>query len=128
MKLSNRVALGAAAMSVAMAGAPSASLAAQKQAAVHRSAAAKPQVASKPIVTIENFSFAPGKIVVKAGTTVTWTNGDDIPHSVVATGGVFRSKVLDTGDSFTFTFVKPGTYGYYCGLHPHMVGQVIVTS
>lgn len=79
-------------------------------------------------VTIDNFTFGPKALTVKAGTTVTWVNGDDIPHSIVdKTRKVFRSKVLDTDDSFSFTFMEPGTYDYFCGLHPHMTAQIIVT-
>ncbi len=78
-------------------------------------------------VKIDNFTFAPQTITVKAGTTVTWTNEDDIPHTVVSTGH-FRSKALDTGDKFVFTFTAPGTYQYFCGLHPHMQGSVVVEA
>jgi len=85
-------------------------------------------VPAKPVIHIENFSFTPPKITVKAGTTVTWINGDDIPHNIVARNGAFRSKVLDTNDSFSFQFPKSGTYLYFCCIHPHMVGQVIVTN
>lgn len=83
---------------------------------------------SAAMVTIDNFTFGPKVLTVKAGTTVTWVNGDDIPHSIVdKTRKVFRSKVLDTDDSFSFTFMEPGTYDYFCGLHPHMTAQIIVT-
>ena len=64
--------------------------------------------------------------LLKAGTTVTWKNEDDIPHTVVSTTKAFRSKALDTDDSFSFTFTTPGTYEYFCSLHPHMVGTVVV--
>ena len=77
---------------------------------------------------IGNFTFKAPTLTVKAGTTVTWTNGDDIPHTVVAQGGLFRSKVLDTGDKFSFTFAKPGSFGYFCSLHPHMTGTIIVKA
>jgi plastocyanin len=77
-------------------------------------------------VQIGNFTFnAPG-VTVKAGTTVTWTNGDDIPHTVVSKDGVFKSKALDSGDRFSFTFAKAGQFGYFCSLHPHMTGTIIV--
>ncbi|MFL6721952.1 MAG: plastocyanin/azurin family copper-binding protein [Sphingomonas sp.] len=79
-------------------------------------------------VQIGNFTFKNPVVTVKVGTTVTWTNGDDIPHTVVSKDGVFKSKVLDTGDRFTFTFAKPGQFGYFCSLHPHMTGQVIVKA
>jgi plastocyanin len=64
---------------------------------------------------------------VKAGTTVTFENDDDIPHQVVATGGAFRSKALDTGDTYAFTFTEPGEIAYFCSLHPHMQGTITVT-
>jgi amicyanin len=83
-------------------------------------------VMSAPMVRIDNFTFNAATITVKAGTTVTWTNGDDIPHTVVAKDKSFKSKVLDTGDTFSFTFTKAGQYDYFCSLHPHMTGRVIV--
>jgi len=77
-------------------------------------------------VKIDNFSFGPATLTVPAGTTITWTNRDDIPHTVVSTDGVFKSKVLDTDEKFTFTFSKAGTYPYFCSIHPKMTGKVIV--
>ncbi|MGB2663062.1 MAG: cupredoxin family copper-binding protein [Candidatus Acidiferrum sp.] len=77
-------------------------------------------------VKIDNFSFGPGMLTLPVGTTVTWTNRDDIPHTVVSTDGVFKSKVLDTDDKFSFTFNKPGEYTYFCSVHPKMTGKVIV--
>jgi len=77
-------------------------------------------------VKIDNFSFGPTALTVAAGTTVTWTNHDDIPHTVVSDDKIFKSKVLDTDQSFSFTFDKPGSYGYFCSLHPKMTGKVIV--
>jgi plastocyanin len=77
-------------------------------------------------VKIDNFSFGPGTLTVSVGTTVTWTNRDDIPHTVVSTEGVFKSKVLDTDEKFAFTFSKAGTYPYFCSMHPKMTGKVIV--
>lgn len=77
-------------------------------------------------VQIDNFTFKAPVVTVKPGTTVTWTNRDDIPHTVVSKDGVFKSKVLDTGDQFSFTFAKPGQFGYYCSLHPHMTGTIVV--
>jgi plastocyanin len=77
-------------------------------------------------VKIDNFSFTPQEIKVKAGTTVVWTNRDDIPHTVTSTDLVFKSKTLDTDDKFTMTFAKPGTYPYFCSIHPKMTGKVIV--
>ena len=84
---------------------------------------------SKPAaaeVKIDNFSFTPAELKVPVGTTVTWTNGDDIPHTVVSTDRVFKSKVLDTGDKYSFTFAAAGTYPYFCSIHPKMTGKVIV--
>ncbi|RFB81625.1 cupredoxin domain-containing protein [Methylovirgula sp. 4M-Z18] len=77
-------------------------------------------------VTIDNFTFSPQTLTVAAGTTVVWKNNDDIPHLVVANDKSFRSKALDTDDSYSFTFTTPGTYNYFCGLHPHMTGTVVV--
>ena len=79
-------------------------------------------------VTIDNFTFKAPITLVKVGTTVTWTNGDDIPHTVVSRDGVFKSKVLDSGDKFSFTFAKPGQFGYFCSLHPHMTGTIVVKA
>jgi plastocyanin len=76
-------------------------------------------------VKIDNFSFGPGTLTVPVGTTVTWTNRDDIPHTVVSTEGAFKSKVLDTDEKFSFTFSKAGTYPYFCSIHPKMTGKVI---
>jgi plastocyanin len=77
-------------------------------------------------VKIDNFTFGPQTITVPAGTTVTWTNKDDIPHTSVSTEGVFKSKVLDTDEKFSYTFTKAGTYPYYCTIHPKMTGQIVV--
>jgi plastocyanin len=77
-------------------------------------------------IGIDNYSFMPGDITVKAGTTVIWVNHDDVPHTVRSTGDVFKSKALDTDDKFSFTFDKPGTYEYYCSVHPRMTAKVIV--
>jgi len=77
-------------------------------------------------VKIDNFSFGPGTLTVPVGTTVTWTNRDDIPHTVVSTEGAFKSKVLDTDEKFAYTFSKAGTYPYVCSIHPKMTGKVIV--
>jgi len=79
-------------------------------------------------VQIDNFTFKAPVLTVKPGTTVTWTNQDDIPHTVVSKTGLFKSKVLDTGESFSFTFAKQGQFGYYCSLHPHMTGTVVVKA
>ncbi len=77
-------------------------------------------------VKIDNFSFGPETLTIPVGTTVTWTNRDDIPHTVVSTDGVFKSKVLDTDEKFSFTFSKAGTYAYFCSIHPKMTGKVVV--
>lgn len=77
-------------------------------------------------VKIDNFSFGPQTLTVAAGTTVTWTNRDDIPHTVVSTEGVFKSKVRDTDEKFSYTFTKAGEYPYYCSVHPKMTGTIVV--
>jgi amicyanin len=76
-------------------------------------------------VAIDNFTFTPPELSVKVGDTVTWTNRDDIPHTVVS-AGKFRSKALDTDNSYSFTFTQAGDYKYFCGLHPHMTGMIKV--
>jgi plastocyanin len=82
--------------------------------------------AATAAVKIDNFVFGPQTITVPVGTTVTWTNSDDIPHTAVSTDGVFKSKVMDTDEKFSYTFTKAGTYSYYCSIHPKMTGQVVV--
>jgi plastocyanin len=82
--------------------------------------------AESAAVKIDNFVFGPPTITVPVGATVTWTNGDDIPHTAVSTEGVFKSKVMDTDEKFSYTFTKAGTYSYYCSIHPKMTGQVVV--
>jgi plastocyanin len=78
-------------------------------------------------VEIDNFSFGPATITVPAGTTVTWTNNDDVPHVVTSDDNkMFKSKALDTDDHFSFTFTKPGTYKYYCAIHPKMTAKIVV--
>jgi plastocyanin len=77
-------------------------------------------------VKIDNFSFSPATLEIKAGTKVTWTNADDIPHTVVSNDKIFKSKALDTDEKFSFTFDKPGTYPYFCSLHPKMTAKVVV--
>jgi plastocyanin len=76
-------------------------------------------------IMIDNFTFEPAQLSVKVGTTVTWKNRDDIPHTVVS-AGKFRSKTLDTDDSYSFTFTAAGDYTYFCSLHPHMKGTIKV--
>jgi plastocyanin len=78
------------------------------------------------VITIDNFTFAPKELTVAVGTTVKWVNHDDIPHTVANKDKAFRSQALDTDDSYSFTFTSAGTFDYFCGLHPHMVGKVIV--
>jgi plastocyanin len=84
--------------------------------------------ADDAIITIDNFTFTPAQITVAPGTKVTWINNDDIPHMIVdATNPqVMKSLPLDTNDRFSFTYAKAGAYPYFCGLHPHMQGTVIV--
>jgi len=77
-------------------------------------------------ITIDNFTFTPKELTVAVGTTVKWVNHDDIPHTVVEKKTSFRSKALDTDDSYSYTFASAGEFDYFCGLHPHMVGKVIV--
>ena len=91
-----------------------------------RNAPGAAQQASGVEVKIDNFSFGPSTITVPAGSTVTWVNRDDIPHTVVSDDKAFKSKALDTDDKFSYTFTKAETYGYFCSLHPKMTGKVIV--
>ncbi len=94
-------------------------------AAISLSLGAAHAYAEDTSVTIDNFTFAPAELTVKVGTTVTWTNHDDIPHTIVS-AGKFRSKTLDTDNSFSFTFTAAGDYKYFCSLHPHMTGMIKV--
>jgi plastocyanin len=89
---------------------------------LRKTAAAPPSVEVK----IDNFSFTPATLTVKVGTQITWVNADDIPHTVVSDNQSFKSKTLDTDEKFTFTADKPGTYSYFCSIHPKMTGKVIV--
>jgi len=78
-------------------------------------------------IKIDNFSFGPSTLTVPVGATVTWTNQDDVPHSVTsAEGKTLKSPVLDTDQKFSYTFTEAGTYPYYCAIHPKMTGKVIV--
>jgi plastocyanin len=88
--------------------------------------AASAAAGSTAEVKIDNFSFTPGAITVKAGTQVTWINHDDIPHTVDSTQGKFKSAALDTDDKFQFRFTEPGEYPFYCRMHPKMIGKIIV--
>ena len=90
------------------------------------SSAKRQRNAASAEVKVDNFSFGPATLTVPVGTTVTWTNRDDIPHTVVSTDKVFKSKVLDTDEKFSFTFAKAGTYPYFCSIHPKMTGKVVV--
>ena len=83
---------------------------------------------SAEIVHIGNFTFNQPLLTVHPGTTVTWVNDDDIPHTVVAKDMTFKSKVLDTGERFSFTFAKAGQFDYFCSIHPHMTGKVVVKA
>jgi amicyanin len=91
-------------------------------------AVANPARAANIEVKIDNFTFNPQQIMVKAGDTVTWTNHDDIPHTVTSKTMAFRSKAMDTDDKFSFTFATPGTYAYFCSLHPMMTGSIVVEA
>jgi plastocyanin len=79
-------------------------------------------------VKIDNFSYGPATVTVAAGTTVTWTNHDDIPHTVVSADDptAFKSKVMDTDEKFSYTFTKAGTFTYFCSIHPKMTGTIVV--
>ena len=87
-----------------------------------------PARADEATVKIDNFTFEPEKLTVNAGTTVTWVNEDDIPHTVAATDRSFKSKALDTDDKFSFTFTTSGSYEYFCSLHPHMKATITVVG
>ena len=85
-----------------------------------------PAKSQEVLVKIDNFSFMPHDITVATGTTVIWVNNDDIPHTIVSTTDLFKSKALDTDDKFSFKFDKPGTYEYFCSIHPKMTAKVVV--
>ena len=91
-----------------------------------RVTAADQPAAASAEVKIDNFSFGPQTVTVPVGATVTWVNHDDIPHTVVSTDGLFKSKVRDTDETFSYTFTKAGTYPYFCSVHPKMTGKVVV--
>lgn len=80
------------------------------------------------VVKIDNFTFSPQVLTVTPGTTVTWDNEDDTPHTVVANDKSFRSKAMDTDERYSMTFSKPGTYDYFCSLHPHMTAKIVVKA
>lgn len=77
-------------------------------------------------VKIDNFVFSPNPLTVPVGSTIRWVNQDDIPHNVVSDDKSFKSKALDTDESFTYTFIKAGTYTYFCSIHPKMTGKIVV--
>ena len=99
--------------------------AASRQETTHQAADGAPQAARKEVI-IDNFTFTSATLNIKTGTQVTWTNHDDIPHHVVNTEKKFKSKALDTNESFSYSFTEPGTYEYFCGLHPKMVAKILV--
>jgi plastocyanin len=102
------------------------SVAALLFAAMPESPSAGEAAASSAAVRIDNFNFTPPTLVVAPGTTVTWTNVDDSPHTVREKDGKFKSAALDTDDTFSQTFSAPGEYEYFCSIHPRMVGKVVV--
>lgn len=91
-----------------------------------RSAPATGQSAQATDIRVDNFTFNPETLTVPANSTVTWTNKDDVPHVIASTDGLFRSKGLDTDDHYSFKFAKPGTYNYFCAMHPKMTGKIVV--
>lgn len=94
---------------------------------VLRSGSAAGQSAqAQPEIQVDNFTFSPETLTVPANSTVIWTNKDDVPHVIASTDGLFRSKGLDTDDHYSFKFTKPGTYNYFCAIHPKMTGKVVV--
>ena len=84
--------------------------------------------AAETEVKIDQFAFAPQRVVVKAGTTVIWINEEDIPHTIASSTKLFKSNALDTKDKFSFTFTTAGAYEYFCSLHPHMTGTIVVEA
>ncbi len=82
--------------------------------------------AAAPVVEIQEFRFSSGTVTVPVGTTVTWVNHDEEPHTVTSAERVFASPALDAGESFAYRFTTPGVYAYYCALHPHMTGRIVV--
>ena len=93
--------------------------------AIVAGAAAPDAAGSTPQVAIEHFRFTPSTLTVPAGTTVTWVNHDAEIHTVTSPAGAFASPALETDDTFSFTFGAPGTYAYFCALHPHMKSTVV---
>jgi len=101
-------------------------------AALALAAAAPPSAGAEAaplVIHIDNFAFGPSGAAIPTGTTVTWVNDDDAPHTVVAVDGKsFRSRALDSGERFSFTFTSPGTWSYFCSVHPQMTGKVVVKA
>lgn len=94
---------------------------------LHATRATKEEKASSSAeIRVDNFSFAPQTLTVSVNSTVTWINRDDVPHVIASNDGLFQSKALDTDDKYSYTFTKPGTYAYYCSVHPKMVGKIQV--
>ncbi len=90
------------------------------------SATAQQTASAETAVKIDNFSFSPNTVTVPVGSTVRWTNHDDVPHNVVNDDKSIKSKTLDTDENFSYTFTKPGTYSYFCSIHPRMTGKIVV--
>ena len=84
--------------------------------------------AEAPSISIKEYAFSPAQLTVAAGTKITWTNHDQVPHTIVDEGKKFRSPALDTNDSYSFVLTQPGTYRYFCSLHPQMVGTITVVK
>jgi plastocyanin len=104
-------------------------LAAVSVAALLGMAVSGPSTADTPDpnrIVVKDFMFMPNSVTVKAGSTVTWANMDDEPHTVISDSGLFRSGAMDTNESFSFKFDKPGTYHFTCSIHPRMVGTIVV--
>lgn len=97
------------------------------QTATGQDSPAQNSPAQADAVAIQNFAFAPATLTVPVGTTITWTNDDQDAHTVSASGGAFRSAALNHGDTFRFTFTRPGRYDYLCTIHPFMTATVVVT-
>ena len=93
---------------------------------LHPTGAKGEDAASRMEVRVDNFTFGPATLTVPVNSTVTWVNKDDLPHVIASNDGVFKSKALDTEDKYSYTFSKPGTYAYFCSIHPKMVGTIIV--
>jgi plastocyanin len=93
---------------------------------LHPTRAKSEDKASALEVRVDNFTFGPDTLTVPVNSTVTWINKDDLPHTIASTDGVFKSKALDTEDKYSYTFTKPGTYAYFCSIHPKMVGKIVV--